>query len=159
MTVPTSRRIAMSRFGPLLCSALLAVGCGTKVPEPLDAETVEAARHFQTIATAYNRAFQSRGKPPASASDLKPYLKQGGKDGKDADAMLLSPNDGKPVVIVPGVAPNVHPADDEQSIVAYEQTGVNGKRMAVDIRGMVHLVSEEEFAKIKFAGGHRPAGR
>jgi hypothetical protein len=156
MTVPTSRRIAMRRFGPLLCSALLAVGCGTKVPEPLDAETVEASRHFQKIATAYNRAFQARRKPPASASDLKPYLKEG---GKDTDALLVSPNDGKPVVIVPGVAPDVLPADDELSIVAYEQTGVNGKRMAVDIRGMVHLVSEEEFAKIKFAGGHRPAGR
>ncbi len=48
------------------------------------------------------------------------------------------------------------PAADEQSIVAYEQKGVNGKRMMVDVRGMVHTVTEQEFAKIKFVGGHKP---
>ena len=51
------------------------------------------------------------------------------------------------------------PADDEQLIVAYEQTGVNGKRMTVDVRGTVVIVTDEEFAKIKFVGGHKPAGR
>ena len=44
-------------------------------------------------------------------------------------------------------------------IVAYEQTGVNGKRMTVDVRGTVVIVTDDEFAKIKFAGGHKPAGR
>ena len=32
--------------------------------------------------------------------------------------------------------------------------------MTVDIRGTVVIVTDDEFAKIKFAGGHRkPAGR
>jgi hypothetical protein len=143
----------MTRFAPLLGLAVLAmVGCGSPEVKPLDGETVEAAKHFQAIATAYNRAYQAKRKPPASANDLKPYLKKesGGKDP------LVSPNDGLPVVIVPGVALDATPAEDEQSIVAYEQTGVNGKRMMVDVRGMVHIVSDQDFAKIKFVGGHRP---
>jgi hypothetical protein len=143
----------MTRFAPLLFLAALAgAGCGSPEVKPLDPETVESAKHFQKIATAYNRAAQARGKPPSSADDLRRYLKKetGGK------GPLVSPNDGKPVVIVPGVAMDAPPAEGEQSIVAYEQTGVNGKRMMVDIRGMVHVVSDEEFAKIKFVGGHRP---
>jgi hypothetical protein len=143
----------MTRFALLLCLAALAVvGCGKPEVKPLDEETMAAVRHFQKIGAAYNRAYQAKRKPPSSANDLKPYLKDAG-GGAD---LLVSPNDGKPVVIVPGVAMDATPADDEQSIVAYDQTGVNGKRMMVDVRGMVHTVSDQEFAKIKFVGGHKP---
>jgi hypothetical protein len=143
----------MTRFAPLLgLAALTAVGCGSPEVKPLDEETMAAVRHFQRIGTAYNRAYQANRKPPSSANDLKPFLKEAGGGG---DA-LLSPNDGKPVVIVPGVAMDAPPEEGARSIVAYEQTGVNGKRMMVDVRGMVHTVSDEEFAKIKFVGGHRP---
>ena len=90
--------------------------------------------------------------PLAEDRDLKQYLKA---DGAGGDA-LVSPNDGKPVVIVPGVAMDATPAEGERSIVAYERTGVNGKRMMVDVRGMVHIVSDNEFATIKFVGGHKP---
>lgn len=57
------------------------------------------------------------------------------------------------------LSPDVRPAEGEQSIVAYEQTGVGGQRMTVDSRGTVVMVSDEEFAQIKLAGGHEPAGR
>jgi hypothetical protein len=144
----------MTRFAPLLCLTVLAVvGCGSPEVKPLDEETMASVRHFQKIGAAYNRAYQAKGKPPSSAKDLKPYLKDVGGGGKDA---LLSPNDGKPIVIVPGVAMDATPAEGERSIVAYEQTGVNGKRMMVDIRGMVHFVTDKEFATIKFVGGHKP---
>ena len=142
----------MTRFTPLWCLALLAVGCGKPEVKPLDDEAMKAVRHFQKVGAAYNRAYQANRKPPTSANDLKPYLKQD-KGGPDP---LVSPNDGKPIVIVPGVAMDATPADDEQSIVAYEQTGVNGKRMMVDARGMVHTATAEEFARIKFVGGHKP---
>ena len=36
---------------------------------------------------------------------------------------------------------------------------MNGKRMTVDVRGTVVIVTDDEFAKIKFVGGHKPAGR
>jgi hypothetical protein len=136
--------------------ALVAAGCGTPEVQPLSEDEMAAVRHFQRIGAAYNQAYQAKRKPPASANDLRPFLKQpsGGPDP------LVSPRDGRPVVVVPGIAPDVRPAsDDEQMIVAYEQTGMDGTRLMVDVRGMVHTVTDKEFAEIKFAGGHRPAGR
>jgi hypothetical protein len=139
----------------LPCLAALALsGCSSPEVQPLSEDEMAAVRHFQKIGAAYNQAYQAKGKPPTTADDLRKYLKKepGGVDP------LVSPNDGKLVVIVPGVAMDATPAPDEQSIVAYEQTGVNGKRMMVDVRGMVHTVTDKDFAKIKFVGGHRPAG-
>ena len=145
----------MTRFAMLPClAALAAAGCGQPEVKPLSEDEMVAVRHFQRIGAAYNRAYQAKRKPPASANDLRPYLKP---EPGEPDP-LVSPRDGQPVVVVFGLAPDVRPAsDDEQMIVAYEQQGVNGRRMMVDVRGMVHTVTDKEFAQIKFAGGHQPA--
>jgi hypothetical protein len=137
----------------LVAGVLFTTGCG---PEPIqyDEQTIKAADQFRKVAVAYNQAAQ-RKRAAVSAEDLKPFLKEHG----DPDTLLVSPLDGKPIVIVPGVTPGTEPADDERMIVAYEQAGVNGQRMTVDIRGTVALVSDKDFAKIKFVGGHTPAGR
>ena len=138
----------------VLAAGLLAtVGC-EPAPIQYDEQTIKAADQFRKVAVAYNQAAQ-RKRGPVSADDLKPFL----KDQGNPDAMLVSPLDGKPIVIVPGVTPGMEPADDERMIVAYEQAGVSGQRMTVDIRGTVALVSDKDFAKIKFVGGHTPAGR
>ena len=143
----------MNRFAMLAClAALLLAGCKAPEVKPIDEETMKAARHLQKIGVAYNRAYQANGEAPKSADDLKKFLKEEG----DAADPLISLNDGKPVVIVPGVPKEAPQEPGLQSIVAYEQTGVNGKRMMVDIRGMIHTVTDLEFAKIKFAGGHTP---
>jgi hypothetical protein len=147
----------MIRFAMLPCLAALAVaGCSSPEVQPLSEDEMVAVRHLQAIGAAYNRAYQARRKPPASANDLKPYLKPepGARDP------FVSPRDGQPIVIVPGVAMDVRPAsDDEQMIVAYERDGVNGKRLTVDVRGTIVPYTAEQFAKLKFAGGHQPAGR
>jgi hypothetical protein len=128
-------------------------GCGSE-PVKYDETTLKAADQFRKVAVAYNQA-AGRKRQVNSADDLKPFLKEHG----DPDALLVSPLDGKPIVVVPGITPGTAPADDEQMIVAYEREGVNGKRMTVDIRGTVVIVSADDFAQIKFAGGHQPAGR
>jgi hypothetical protein len=136
-----------------LLGLALATGCSSQ-PVQYDETTIQAADQFRKISVAYNQvAARKRGK--VSAEDLKPLLKEHG----DPSALLTSPLDGQPIVIVPGVTPGSDLADDEQAIVAYEQTGVNGKRMTVDVRGTVVFVSDDEFAEMKFAGGHKPAGR
>jgi hypothetical protein len=128
-------------------------GCASE-PVKYDETTLKAADQFRKVAVAYNQA-AGRKRRVASAEDLKPFLKEHG----DPDTLLVSPLDGKPIVVVPGITPGTEPADDEQMIVAYEQEGVNGKRMTVDVRGTVVIVPADEFARIKFAGGHQPAGR
>jgi hypothetical protein len=130
-------------------------GCITSGPVAYDEETINAADQFRQIAVAYNQAAQKGGRRSLTAEDLKPFLKSHG----DPDALLISPRDGKPIVIVPGVSPGSPQDDDDRMIVAYEQTGVNGKRVTVDIRGTVVIVSDDEFAQIKFPGGHTPPGR
>lgn len=143
----------MNRVAMLPCLAALALaGCSSPEVKPLDEDTMTAVRHLQKIGAAYNRAYQADGAPPASADQLKRFLKQepGGADP------LVSLRDSKPVVIVPGVPMDAAPEKGVRSIVVYEQTGVNGKRMMVDVRGMVHTVTDKEFAEIKFAGGHIP---
>jgi hypothetical protein len=132
---------------------LFAGGCGSG-PVQYDETTINAADRFRRIAVAYNQAAQKKRRP-VTADDLKPFL----KDQGDPDALLVSPLDGQPIVIVPGITSDTEQGDDEQLIVAYEQAGVNGKRMTVDIRGTVVIVPDDEFNRIKFAGGHRPAGR
>ena len=149
--VPLLTGLASILAGAL--AALSAGGCGS-APIRYDEQTIQAADQFRKLAVAYNQA-AGRKRPVASADDLKPFLKEHG----DPDALLVSPLDKKPIVIVPGVSPGAEPGDDEQMIVAYEQQRVNGKRMTVDIRGTVVILSEEDFGQVKFFGGHRPAGR
>jgi hypothetical protein len=136
-----------------LMTVPLVAGCGSE-PVKYDETTIKAADQFRRVAIAYNQA-AGRKRKVSSADDLKPFLKEHG----DPDTLLVSPLDGKPIIIVPGIIPGTEPGDDEQMIVAYEREGVNGKRMTVDIRGTVVIVSADDFAQIKFAGGHQPAGR
>jgi hypothetical protein len=133
-------------------TVLFASGCGSS-PVTYDETTISAADQFRKVAVAYNQAAQKTGRP-VTADSLKPFLKVHG----NPDAMLVSPLDGKPIVIVPGITSDMEQGDDEQLIVAYEQQGVNGKRMTVDIRGTVVIVPDDAFAQIKFGGGHKPAG-
>jgi hypothetical protein len=137
-------------LGLIVLGGLTAGGCSPPM-ETFDDKTIQASEQFRKIGIAYNKAFQAKKRPP-TAEDLKAFLKWDG----DPDKLLVSPLDGQPIVIVPGFNPTAPAAEDERSIVAYEKTGVNGRRMTVDIRGTVVFATDQEFAKIKFAGGHRP---
>jgi hypothetical protein len=136
----------------VIFAGLFVIGCGESTPPPYDEKTLKAADQFSKIAGAYKEAYQRNGRPPASAEELKPFLKKHG----EPNALLTSQLDGKPVVVIPGPAPNTPPEEGESAIIAYEQTGVGGKRMTVDSRGTIVFVSEAEFARTKFAGGHKP---
>ena len=105
------------------------------------------------MASAYMPAYRAKEKPPTPA-DLKPFLKTQG----DASSSLVPPRDKKPIVLVPFV-PNERLAEGEEPILAYEAEGVNGERMLVDSRGLVRVEKDEDFARIKFPGGHKPAPR
>jgi hypothetical protein len=42
------------------------------------------------------------------------------------------------------------------TVIAYERTGVDGKRMVINRDGVAKEVSKEEFAGLKFPKGHKP---
>jgi hypothetical protein len=68
---------------------------------------------------------------------------------------LISKRDGEEFVIVWNVNLNNTPAD---TIVAYERTGVDGKRMVVSANANVREVSADEFSQLKFPKGSTPGG-
>lgn len=138
---------ALFLAGCVAIGAAIVVGCGQKTPTMHDAITVESADQIRKVAGAYKSASGKRR--AVTVDDIKQAMKQEG----NVDKALISPRDGKPFVIVPGVTGQ----GDEDPIIAYEQDGVGGKRMTVDIRGTVVLISDADFAKLKFAGGHQPA--
>lgn len=143
----------MTRLFWLVCpvaAATLLAGCESHAPRQYDEQSLAAADMFRKVATAYMQAYQARKKPP-TPDDLKPFLKAHG----GAVSSLVSPRDKKPIVLVPFVPEN-RLAEGEEPIVAYEAEGVNGERMLVDSRGLVRLEKDADFARIKFAGGHRP---
>ncbi|RIK85351.1 MAG: hypothetical protein DCC67_04155 [Planctomycetota bacterium] len=68
------------------------------------------------------------------------------------DGLLTSPRDGQPLVIVYGkrIAPKDSP---NTPWAAYEQTGVDGKRMVAKVRGTVdELTTAEIDAQLAAAG-------
>jgi len=142
-----TRRIALVC---LFAAAALVVGCGPPPPRQYDEQSLAAADMFRKVATAYMKAYQAKRKPPVP-DDLKPFLKEHG----DTVSSLVSPRDNKPIVLVPFV-PDNKLAEGEEPIVAYEAEGANGERMLVDSRGLVRVEKDADFARIKFAGGHKP---
>jgi len=94
-----------------------------------------------------------RGKPPQSSADFRQYLESRPEDlkrykVKNPNQLMTSPRDGQPLVIVCGKR-RLAPADSPGTPwAAYEQTGVEGKRMAVRVRGGVHDLSDDEVAQI-----------
>src|SRR4051812_4550664 len=104
-------------------AALAAAGCGPPPLATYDSKTVEGADQMRKVSAAFNQAYQ-RNHRPVTAEDLKPFLRSLG----NPDALLVSPRDGKPLVIVSSFTPDVTQNEGERSIVAYEQEGAEGKR-------------------------------
>src|SRR5688500_13526744 len=74
------------------------LGCSSAVDEvPLSG----AEKSLTYIALAYGDAHSELGRGPKDADELRPFLKVFG----DPDALLISPNDGQPYVIVWGEDP------------------------------------------------------
>jgi hypothetical protein len=151
-----------TRLGKLhLCEVLFSLtvllagltGCrdGTNVV-PLSG----AEKNLKNIVLAYHDAHSGLGHAPKDADELKPFLKPFG----DPDALLNSPNDGEPFVVVWGTDPTRGGPTGYQGmwqIIAYEKKGSGGKRAVVDVRGRPLTVPEDDFRALKFAGGHNPS--
>jgi hypothetical protein len=131
--------------GALGLALFLFSGCSSNKP-PHEPSKEEDA--IQLVGRAYRDASLALKRGPTNLQELKPYLKK----YADPDKSLVSPNDGQPYQIVWGLMPS-RPARSlmEQSVLAYEQTGKDGKRYVLDCMLKVHHLSEKEFTAMRGA--------
>jgi hypothetical protein len=137
-------------------AALLAAAAGCWSSEPNVVPLSNSEKNLSRIATAYIDAHEKLGRPPKSAEELKPSL----KDAGTPEEVLISPNDGEPYVVIWGVDPSRGGPTDYQGmwqILAYEKKGKGGKRAVTDVRGRPMTVLDADFPKLTFAGRHKPS--
>lgn len=155
MSLDMHYRRALPWLAATLLGTLTSIfGCGGSVsPTGGDAD-FQTRRQMSTIASFYGDYISAFGAPPKDEPAFRTFLQErsagiermnvGGVDG-----LLKSPRDEQPFVIVYGkrVAPKDSP---NTPWAAYEQTGVDGKRMAVQVRGqVVELTADEIGAQIE----------
>jgi hypothetical protein len=135
---------------PFLLAGL--AGCGPRTHVvPLS----QAEKDLSSVVMAYRDAHAQLGRAPKSADELKPFLAEFG----NPDALLTSPNDGQPYVVIWGADPTQGGPTEYQGmwpILAYESKGTGGQRAVSDIRGRPLSVPEADFQKLTFAGRHKP---
>lgn len=113
-------------------------GCGSdnQPPPPSDANNMRGLIRYYATAT------RQLGRPPSNMEELEAVL-AGAVD--DASSYFKSTRDGQVYGVVWGLQLNSQP---EETIIAYEQVGVDGKRMVMPISGEPREVTEEEFAQL-----------
>lgn len=134
-----------------LVAWLMVLGCSggpDKDPEP-------SRTRLRRIAQAYDMAIELGGRPPKDAEALKRYFKEIGAT-EDADAVLYSPRDAQPYVILFGAPLD---ANQRRTILAYEQEGAQGKRYVLTLSRDIQVLTDGEFAGAPFAQGHKPGGK
>jgi hypothetical protein len=121
------------------------LGCGGGDRGPSDAPP-----RLRSVVALYNMMKSSTGRPPNSEQEFKEFIASKGsltldKSGvANADELLISDRDGEPYVIVYGTRPKgMHP-----DLVAYENVGVDGKRLVGFGLGIVELADESKFSEL-----------
>jgi len=135
----------------LVAGFLTNTGCGGKRVSLGDDKETRVVMNVLSI--FYGEYLEShRGKPPQNSGDFRNYLESRSEDltfyhVANPDQLLTSPRDGQPFVIVCGKrhAPKDSPGTPW---AAYEQSGIEGKRMAVRVRGGAYELSADEIAQI-----------
>lgn len=93
------------------------------------------------------------GKPPANETEFKAYVQEAAPEllkqfgVKDAESLFISARDQKPYVILYGPLTGP-PGPAGQPVFAYEQEGVDGKRLVASSLGAVQEVDEAEFKRL-----------
>jgi hypothetical protein len=140
-------------YWSLVCLAVLLVcgGCGGTQSASHETET----SNLKPLAIYYGRYIaQHRGQPPANEAEFKAFLSKipaadlQAFNVASADDLLVSNRDGQPYVVIYG--PPTGPAEGPGKfpVIAYEKTGVGGKRYVASSIGGVEEVDEARFAQL-----------
>jgi hypothetical protein len=133
----------------LAISASLAIstGCGSIASK---AWRQGQASHLRTLALFYGSATSALGRAPANEAELKKFIEKQGAAAvaslklASIDKLFVSERDGKPYVVMYGPRPKGAAAD----LAAYEQDGVDGKRLVGFTLGAVQEVDEQRFREL-----------
>lgn len=142
----SKRNISASLVCCLIASVVVFFGCNKPTSANLNSNTDDNA-NLVRLAMAYKQ-FLGRGNSPRNVNDLIPILKEIG----DPQKILCSTRDGLPYVIVWGVDFKAMGRGTRSAaslpIIAYEQQGKNGKRLAIGLGGVVKEYTNEEFSRL-----------
>jgi hypothetical protein len=147
----SSQRFHAAGVGWTLCVGLL-VGCSSS--QPPSEELVKI--NLRTIAQAYWAINDYHKRPPRDLDELRSTLADLHivEMGGPPDVVLASPRDQQPFVIIIGAKPA---AEESRVILAYEKQGADNSRYVLTTTGKVLQLSNEEFAKARFADKHKPS--
>lgn len=131
-----------------VCIAVLAGGvggCGGPAKPP---ETQSG--RMQAVVSLYGMARTVQGRAPADEERFKSFIAEKGAKTLErvkvtsADELLTSERDGQPFMVIYGKPPTgVNP-----DVIAFEQTGVDGKRQVGFGMGHVQEVDEAKFKEL-----------
>jgi hypothetical protein len=135
----------------LAMAGCLAAGCSSKVIKERPAAEVHILK-LSSLWSAYRQAHGNRA--PDTIDQLKAWAKTQNQDRlkemgiEDLEQAFVSPRDNQPYRLAKPnpKAPGAHRG--VQRVVAYEQVGVNGKRLTVSSMGSTSEMSEEELKSL-----------
>ncbi len=134
--------------------AVVALGAWAGCSPADKAAQQKETSHLRVLAHYYTRSISALGHRPANEQELKDYISKAGQEAlqrlniPSVDALFTSERDGQPFVVLYGPPPK-----GVGDIVAYEKTGVEGKRQVADSLGSIREVDEAGFRELVPAAG------
>ena len=123
-------------------------GCDASAPEV----NPKTEAQFKVLGILYGKYMgNTRGKPPANAEQFLDFLK-GKKPSwekivNSAEQLLVSPRDNEPLKVLYGEDVTKQ-RQTASPWIAYEQSGVDGMRQVVSVRGGLKLMDDAELQSV-----------
>ncbi len=130
---------------------LLTLGCGG----PQDLSKPREESNLKHVSILYGKFIQkNKGQPPANEAAFKAFisalspeeLRSAGVE--TTEGVLISNRDNQPYVVVYGPATGPATGPGNRPVIAYEQTGIDGKRFVATDLGGVEEVDEIKFKEL-----------
>jgi hypothetical protein len=141
----------------LMMGLCLVAGCGPIGPGKTDLSTDE--KHILKLASLYTDFKGAhQGAVPKDAAELKQWAKGMKKEDlakrgiDNLDEAFVSPRDHQPYVLVKPELGKMGPGGRPPMLLAYEQTGVSGKRMCANGMGYAWEADEEQLKQLQSGG-------
>jgi hypothetical protein len=127
-----------------LALAVTVAGCSGGAPS-----SEKQLPHAKAIAVLYFKAVSTLGRAPKSEAEFKQVISQGTVDFdvlgvSTVDELFVSDRDNEPLVIIYGESSK----GASPGVVAYEQTGKDGKRLVATNNGQVVEADAARFGQL-----------